>query len=258
LDIDSVSESRLRLPFDEQMCAVVEENKPEVVSFHFGLPAPNLVDRLKSHGIKILSSATSVREAQWLEQHGCDAVITQGVEAGGHRVCFLETTIATQSGLFALLPQVKDAVSVPVIAAGGIADARGIAAAFALGASGVQLGTAYLSCPESNISPLCRRALEGVADNGTALTNLFSGRPARGIMNLFLQESGPMSDAAPAFPHAATLVAPLRAASERAGSVDYMQLWAGQVAALVKAMPADLFTSKLAVDVFGLCKTSGR
>jgi nitronate monooxygenase len=220
MDIDTVAESRLRLPFDEEMCAAMEEIKPEVVSFHFGLPATGLLDRLKRRGIKILSSATSVREAEWLESHGCDAIIAQGIEAGGHRGMFLETNIATQAGLSALLPQVADAVSVPVIAAGGIADARGAAAAFALGASGVQLGTAYLFCPEANVSPLYRRALEQATDNGTVLTNLFSGRPARGILNRYLQESGPISDAAPPFPYAATLVAPLRAASEKAGSVD--------------------------------------
>jgi nitronate monooxygenase len=248
LDIDVVAESRLRLPFDEEMCAVVEEVNPEVVSFHFGLPAADLVERLKARGIKILSSATSVLEARWLEDRGCDAVIVQGFEAGGHRAMFLETNVATQAGLFALLPQVVDAVSIPVIAAGGIGDARGIVAAFALGASGVQLGTAYLYCPEARVSPLYRRALEQATDSGTAVTNLFSGRPARGILNRYLTEAGPTSEAALAFPYAATLVAPLRADSEKAGSLDYMQLWAGQAAGLVKAMPADQFTRKLAAD----------
>ena len=248
LKIESVAETRLRLPFNDEMCAAVEEVRPEVVSFHFGLPEPGLIERLKRLGIRILSSATSVREAKWLASRGCDAIIAQGVEAGGHRGMFLETNIATQLGLFALLPQVTDAVSVPVIAAGGIADARGIVAALSLGASGVQLGTAYLFCPEANVSPLYRRALEQAGDMGTALTNLFSGRPARGILNAYLQEAGPMSDAAPAFPYAATLVAPLRAASERAGSLDYMQLWAGQAAALAKSTPADQFTRKLAAD----------
>ena len=246
LDQENIQGSRLRLPFNEEMCAVVEDARPEVVSFHFGLPHPSLVERLKTRGIKILSSATSVREAKWLESHGCDAIIAQGVEAGGHRGMFLETNVATQLGLFALLPQVKDAVSVPVIAAGGIADARGIVAAFALGASGVQLGTAYLFCPEANVSPLYRRALDKAADSGTVLTNLFSGRPARGILNRYLQESGPISEAAPIFPHAATLVAPLRSASEKAGSPDYMQLWAGEAAGLAKSMPADQFTRTLA------------
>jgi nitronate monooxygenase len=248
LDIETVPESRLRLPFDEEACAVVEELKTEVVSFHFGLPDPTLVNRLKSRGIKILSSATSVREAKWLESRGCDAIIAQGIEAGGHRGMFLETNTATQVGLFALLPQVVDAVSVPVIATGGIADSRGVVAAFALGASGVQLGTAYLFCREANVSPLYRRALEQVADNGTALTNLFSGRPARGIVNRYVQESGPLCDVTPSFPYAATLVAPLRAASEKAGSVDYMQMWAGQAAGLARSMPADQFTRNLAAD----------
>ncbi len=248
LNIENVAESRLRLPFNEEMCDVVEKVKPEVVSFHFGLPASNLVDRIKSHGIKILSTATSVREAKWLESRGCDAVVVQGVEAGGHRGMFLETDVSTQMGLFALLPQVRDAVSIPIIATGGIADARGVVAAFALGASGVQLGTAYLLCPEAKVSPVYRRALEQAAKKETALTNLFSGRPARGFVNRFLEEAGPMSDAAPAFPYAATLVAPLRAASERDGSEDYMQMWAGQAAALAKAMPANEFTRILAEE----------
>ncbi len=248
LDIEAVAESRLRLPFDDEMCAVVEEVSPEVVSFHFGLPAPGLMDRLKKRGIKVLSSATSVREAKWIEDRGCDAVIAQGFEAGGHRAMFLETNAATQVGLFALLPQVADAVSIPVIAAGGIADARGIVAAFALGASGVQMGTAYLFCPEANVSPVYRRALETATDTGTAVTNLFSGRPARGILNRYLSESGIISKDALAFPYAATLVAPLRAASEKNGSLDYMQLWAGQAAGLMSAMPADQFTRKLAAD----------
>jgi nitronate monooxygenase len=248
LDIEGVPETRLRLPFDDEMCSVVEEVRPEVASFHFGLPRPHLVERLKRLGIKILSSATSVREARWLESHGCDAIIAQGVEAGGHRGMFLETDIAAQLGLFALLPQVKDTVSIPVIAAGGIADARGIVAAFALGASGVQIGTAYLLCPEAKVSPLHRRALEIAADQGTVLTNMFSGRPARGILNRYLDESGPMSDAAPPFPYAATLVAPLRAASESQGLLDYMQLWAGQAAGLSKSMPADQLTRNLGQD----------
>ncbi len=251
LDIEKVAESRLRLPFNEEMCEVVEEIRPEVVSFHFGLPAPGLVDRIKKCEIKILSTATSVKEAKWLESHGCDVIVVQGVEAGGHRGMFLETDVSTQMGLFALLPQVRDAVSVPIIATGGIADARGVVAAFALGASGVQLGTAYLLCPEAKVSSAYRRALEHAAEKETALTNLFSGRPARGFVNRFLREAGPLSDAAPPFPYAATLVAPLRAASERAGSEDYMQMWAGEAAGLAKAMPADEFTRKLAEEALG-------
>ncbi|HVW08537.1 MAG TPA: nitronate monooxygenase family protein [Bryobacteraceae bacterium] len=248
LNIDSVPPSRLRLPFDSEMCAALEGLRPEIASFHFGLPAASLVQRLKAVGTKILSTATSVREATWLESRGCDAIIAQGIEAGGHRGMFLETEVATQTGLFALLPQIASAVSIPVIAAGGIADGRAVAAAFALGASAVQIGTAYLSCPEASVSPLYRRALTQARENSTILTNLFSGRPARGILNRFLEEAGPLSNAVPPFPHAATLVAPLRAASEKAGSTDYMQLWAGQSAGLVKPMPAAEFTRAIAAD----------
>jgi len=248
LNIDTVPSTRLRMPFDEDTCAVVEGIAPKVVSFHFGLPAPALVERLRNRRIKILSSATSVLEAEWLASRGCDAIIVQGVEAGGHRGMFLETDLTTQTGLFALLPQVADQVPVPLIATGGIADGRGIVAAFALGASAVQLGTAYLFCPEASVPPLYRKALAEVADNGTALTNLFSGRPARGILNRYMRECGLVSDAALSFPYAATFVAPLRSASEKAGSVDYMQMWAGQAAKLAKPLGAEELTQKLATD----------
>jgi len=251
LDIGAVASTRLRMPFGEDTCALVEEIAPKVVSFHFGLPAAALVERLKQRRITILSTATSVTEAKWLEGRGCDAIVVQGIEAGGHRGMFLETDTATQTGLFALLPQIADQVSVPVIAAGGIADGRGIRAAFALGASAVQVGTAYLFCPEARVSLLYRKALEEVADNGTALTNLFSGRPARGIVNRYMRECGFLSDAALPFPHAATMVAPLRAASEKAGSVDYLQMWAGQAAPLGKRMGAEELTRKLAADALG-------
>ena len=245
LDIENVPPAPLRMPFDAAACAVVEEVKPAVVSFHFGLPEPGLVQRLKARSIVVIASATSVAEARWLEERGCDAVIAQGAEAGGHRGMFLERDVATQTGLMALLPQIVQAIAVPVIAAGGIMNGRGIAAALALGASAVQLGTAYLFCPEAKISALYRQALARTSDTGTAITNVFSGRPARGIVNRLVREVGPMSDAAPDFPHAATLIAPLRAASEKAGSTDYMQMWAGQAAKLGRAMPAYELTKKL-------------
>src|SRR5262249_26895995 len=217
-----------------------------------------LVERLRRRRIKIFASATSVREAKWLAERGCDAVIAQGAEAGGHRGMFLEESVASQVGLFALLPQIVDAVKVPVIAAGGIADSRGIVAAFALGARAVQIGTAYLKTPEAKISPLYRRALESVGASDTAITNLFSGRPARGIANRFVQESGPMSDHALAFPFAATYVAPLRAASEKAGSTDHMQMWAGQAAALAKPMPAEELTRELWESALELWNKGGK
>src|SRR6201993_1551980 len=203
-----------RASFDDKMCDLVIEFHPEVVSFHFGLPEEKLVQRVRDTGAKIVSSATSVDEARWLEDRGCDAIVAQGYEAGGHRGIFLSEDVSTQSGTMALVPQVVDAVKVPVIAAGGIADARGIVAAFALGAAAVQLGTAYLRCPESQTSSLYRQALKATRDNETAITNVFTGRPARAIVNRFMREVGTIYDLAPGFPLAAAALAPLRAKSE--------------------------------------------
>jgi len=217
-----------RAPFDTQWCELVEQQRPQVVSFHFGLPDPDLLQRVCATGARVISSATTVAEARWLEQHGCDAIIAQGAEAGGHRGVFLSDDVSTQVGLFALLPQIVDAVDVPVIAAGAIGDARGIAAAFALGAAAVQIGTAYLFCPEAKISPLHRRALHEAREDETALTNVFTGRPARGIVNRLMRDAGPLSPLAPAFPLAGGALAPLRAKAEAAGSADFMPLWSGQ------------------------------
>jgi nitronate monooxygenase len=237
-----------RRPFDDEMCTIVEEFAPEVVSFHFGLPAKQLLHRVKARGCIVIASATSAREARWLEEMGCDAVIAQGYEAGGHSGMFLSTGISTQAGTFALVPQVVDAVTVPVIAAGGIGDGRGIAAAFALGAAGVQIGTAYLLTPEATISDLHRAALAGAGDDQTAYTNLFSGRPARGLMNRVMREIGPMSDAAPAYPTAGGALAPLKAKAEEAGLTDFSSLWAGQAASLASEMGAADLTRRLAED----------
>ena len=237
-----------RAPFDEAMCEVVEEHKPEVVSFHYGLPEQALLDRVKASGCLVLSSATTVEEARWLEDHGCDAIIAQGFEAGGHRGMFLTDDIATQPGTFALVPQVVDAVKVPVIAAGGIGDGRGIAAAFALGAAGAQIGTAYLFTPESVITDLHRAALLTARDDQTALTNVFSGRPARGLMNRVMREVGPMSELAPAFPKAGQALAPLKAKAEAAGSCDFSLLWSGQAAGLGREIGAGDLTRELAAE----------
>lgn len=235
-----------RIPFSEAAAEVLEEFKPAVVSFHFGLPSPALVARVRSWGSMIFSSATTVDEALWLQAHGADAVIAQGLEAGGHRGMFLTDDLDTQLGTFALLAQVVDAVSVPVIAAGGIASASGVRAAMALGASAAQIGTAYLLCPEATTSPVHRAALGSKSSGHTALTNLFTGRPARGIVNRLMRELGPMGSAAPAFPLATAAIAPLRAHAESLGSGDFSPLWAGQNYSGCRAIPAARLTRELA------------
>jgi nitronate monooxygenase len=237
-----------RAPFDAAFCAVIEALKPQVVSFHFGLPADELLTRVKAAGCRVISSATTTAEAIWLEQHGVDAVIAQGFEAGGHRGMFLTDNIAAQVGTFALVPQIVDSVRVPVIATGGIADARGIAAAFALGACGVQIGTAYLHCPEAKIAAPHRAAMRSARDDATAITNLMTGRPARGFINRIMREVGPVSDVAPQFPLAAGALAPLRAKAEASGSGDFSPMWSGQAAALGREMAAGELTKLLAAE----------
>lgn len=246
LDPDATIAAANRAPFDAAMCELVEELKPEVVSFHFGLPDKALLRRVKEAGCLVISSATIVREAVWLEQNGADAIIAQGAEAGGHRGMFMTDSIAGQPGTFALVPQVVDAVRVPVIAAGGIADGRGIAAAFALGAAGVQIGSAYLRCSESLVSPLVRTALGEASDDATVITNVMTGRPARGVVNRVMREVGPVAADAPPFPHAATALSPLKGAAEKLGKVDFTNLWAGQAVALGREMPAADLTQELA------------
>lgn len=235
-----------RNPFDAAYCALVEEFRPAVVSFHFGLPDEALLDRVKATGAKVIGCATTVAEAVWLERRGVDAIVAMGLEAGGHRGMFLSDDLSSQVGTFALVPQVVDAVSVPVIAAGAVADARGIVAALALGAAGVQMGSAYLLCPETSTAPLHRKALEGAADDNTAVTNLFTGRPARGLMNRVMREVGPISPLTPSFPLAGGALAPLRAKAEAAGSADFTNLWAGQAARYAQAIPAGELTKQLA------------
>jgi nitronate monooxygenase len=234
-----------RLPFSDEACDVVEEFQPAVVSFHFGLPSDELLARVKRTGAKVLSSATTVDEARFLESRGVDAIIAQGVEAGGHRGIFLTDDLSTQLSTMALVPQVARSVKVPVIAAGGIADAAGVAAARALGASGVQVGTAFLLCPEATTSKVHRAALASDAAARTALTNLFTGRPARGIVNRIMRELGPIGPA-PAFPLAVSALAPLRARAEAAGSGDFSPLWCGQNASGCREAPAAEVVAELA------------
>ncbi|MBT0571548.1 nitronate monooxygenase [Curvibacter sp. CHRR-16] len=233
-----------RHPFDAAMADVVQAFRPAVVSFHFGLPAPDLLERVRRSGARIWSSATTVAEARWLADHGADAIIAQGLEAGGHRGMFLSTDLHTQLGTMALLPQVLDAVPIPVIAAGGIGDARAVQAVLSMGACAAQVGTAYLLCPEATTSPLHRTALQQ-GDTPTALTNLFTGRPARGLVNRLMRELGPLREDIPPFPLCTTALAPLRQAAEPQGCSDFTPLWAGQNTHACQTMAAGLLTRQL-------------
>jgi nitronate monooxygenase len=245
----AAAQSEIR-PFDDALCAVVEQVKPEIVSFHFGLPEPALVDRVKAAGCRVMASATTVAEARWLEARGADVIIAQGCEAGGHRGMFLaanlEEEAASQPSTLALVPQIADAVGVPIIAAGGIADGRGIAAAFALGAAGVQIGTAYLFCPEAAISPLYRDALRQARADTTVLTDVFTGRPARALSNRLTRELGPFHVVAPDFPTPMLALGPLRRKAEQQGSREFSSHWAGQAAPLGREIPAEALTRALA------------
>lgn len=243
---DAIAAGPARAPFNADHADALDVLRPAVVSFHFGLPEEALLDRVRRTGAKILSSATTVEEARWLETRGVDAIIAQGVEAGGHRGMFLSDDVTTQVGTFALLPQIVDAVRVPVIAAGGIADARGVAAALRLGAAGVQIGTAYLLCPEATTNAVHRAALQSEAARHTALTNVITGRPARGIVNRIIRELGPLRAEVPEFPLATPAVMALRAAAEARGSGDFSPLWAGQNASHCRAIPAGELTRELA------------
>ena len=248
LDIANVPAGPGRSPFSAEAAALLAEFRPAVVSFHFGLPAPELLAGVRACGARVFGCATTVDEARWLAVRGVDAIVAQGLEAGGHRGVFLDDAPTRQVGSLALLPQVVAAVpGTPVIAAGGIADAAGVAAALALGAAGVQVGTAYLLCPEATTSALHRAALKDAERaRHTALTNVFTGRPARGIVNRVMRELGPMSAAAPAFPLASTAIAPLRARAESQGNSDFSPLWSGQNASGCREIPAAQLTRVLA------------
>lgn len=249
IEMDSIPSGPGRNPFDNAQADVLEKFKPPVVSFHFGLPAEDLLAHVRSWRPKIISSATTVEEALWLEARGVDAIIAQGIEAGGHRGMFLSDDVSTQVGTFALLPQIVRAVKVPVIAAGGIADASGIFAATALGAAGVQIGTVFLLCAECTTSAPHRAALKSANARHTALTNVFTGRPARGIVNRIVRELGPMSAVAPPFPLATAAVLPLRARAEANGSGDFSPLWSGQNASGCREVSAGQLLRDLAASV---------
>jgi nitronate monooxygenase len=245
IDPASIPSGAGRTPFGADALPLLEEFRPPIVSFHFGLPSQDLLARVRAIGAKILSSATTVEEARWLEAHGADAIIAQGLEAGGHRGHFLSPDLTTQLGTFALLPQIVRAVKVPVIAAGGIVSAQSVKAALALGATAVQVGTSYLLCPEATTSAVYRAMLKSREAQHTALTNLFSGRPARGIVNRLMRELSPMSDKPPDFPLATSAILPLRAKAEAQGRGDFSPLWAGQNVSGCKEIPAAELTREL-------------
>jgi nitronate monooxygenase len=246
IELDPITPSVSRVPFSKQAAEVLAELQPDVVSFHFGLPEPELLAYTKGYGAKILASATTIAEALWLEERGVDAIIAQGIEAGGHRGSFLSDELTHQMDTFTLVPQIVARVKIPVIAAGGIASAEGVAAAMKLGAGAVQLGTAYLLCPEATTSPIHRAALKSDSAQHTVITNVFTGRPARGIVNRLIQERGPINPAVPQFPLAASAIAPLRAKAESQGSGDFSPLWAGQNTAGCQEVAASELTRQLA------------
>jgi nitronate monooxygenase len=245
IDPASIPSGAGRLPFSAEAADVLAEFRPAVVSFHFGLPSKALLARVRAWGAKVLASATTLDEARWLEARGVDAIIAQGLEAGGHRGNFLSDDITAQLSTFTLVPQIARAVKIPVIAAGGIADAKGVAAGMALGASGVQVGTAYLLCPEATTSALHRAALKSEAARHTALTNLFTGRPARGILNRLMNDIGPLNPIAPAFPLATSAIVALRTKAEAQGKTDFSSLWSGQNASGCREIPAAQLTREL-------------
>lgn len=246
VDPHTVPNQASREPFSDAIADIIEPFQPQVISFHFGLPEKGLLQRVKGWGTKVLSSATTVVEAQWLEQHGADVIIAQGIEAGGHRGMFLSNDLNSQTGTLALLPQIVDAVRVPVIAAGGIVDERSARAAMSLGARGVQAGSAYLLCPETNTTALHRDAIKQTRSRETALTNVFSGRPARSIVNRAMIELGPISDEAPAFPLAGNAMGLLRKAAEAQQSSDFSPLWCGANASACQEVSAAQVTRHLA------------
>ncbi|HEX4693280.1 NAD(P)H-dependent flavin oxidoreductase [Sphingomonas sp.] len=239
----------LRRPFDEAMAAMVEAVRPTIVSFHFGLPAPDLLARVRASGALVFANATALDEIHWLDNAGVDAIVLQGEEAGGHAGWFLDGHKPTPLADLLAVP-----VAIPTIAAGAIVDAADIAAALTAGASAVQIGTAYLASPES-LASAPHRALLGSATE-TVFTNLLSGGLARGFRNRLIDAIGPINAAAPPYPYASAALAPLRAKAEADGRGDYSPLLAGTGAARVRPEPAEALTRRLAAETLILLETA--
>lgn len=232
-------------PFDDEMLERVLALAPPIVSFHFGVPSERTLDALHAARICVLASATNVDEARALDSAGVDAIVAQGAEAGGHRGSFDPESNPGDIGTLALVPQVVDAVSVPVIAAGGIADGRGIAAALLLGAQAAQIGTAFLACPEAEVEPLYRRTLLEPRAAHTRVTRLYSGRPARAIVTRYMDELHDEERHTPDFPLQRVFSAQLAQAATAQGSPEFSAMWAGQAARLARPMPAAELVRKL-------------
>jgi nitronate monooxygenase len=246
IDPASVSDGPLRQPMDEAMVDVLEQFKPPVVSFHFGLPSPALLDRIRHWKPTLMSSATTIEEGLYLQANGIDVVIAQGLEAGGHRGLFLSSDLSTQMGTLSLTRQLVKSLTIPVVAAGGIADADCTRAALAIGAAGVQVGTSFLLADEADTSPVHRAALQSPQRTHTALTTVFTGRPARGIVNRFMRDMGYLHPDAPPFPAATPAMTPLRTRAESQGSGDFSPLWASQNTSACRAQPAAQIVAELA------------
>ncbi len=238
-----------REPFSHEVADVVEGFRPPVVSFHFGLPADDLLERVRGWGSTVLGCATTLEEAQWLETNGADGIIAQGIEAGGHRGMFLSEDLKTQIGMHTLLTQIVEKVKVPVIAAGGIVAARGVKAALNSGSIAAQIGTAYLLCTQTKTSQIHRAAIKSEDARYTAITNLFSGRPARGIVNRAIREIGPINNDAPEFPLASVAITALRKQAEEKGLGDFSPLWCGQNVTGCKEISAAQLTREMAAGV---------
>ncbi|MFV2195838.1 NAD(P)H-dependent flavin oxidoreductase [Nocardiopsis sp. LOL_012] len=243
----SLEEANARKDFDAQVDAVLAA-RPPVISIVMGTPPPRLVEGARGIGAPLVGTATTVAEARALEEAGCDVVVASGSDAGGHRGSFLGPVRESLVGTFSLVPQVRDAVSVPVVAAGGIADGRGVAAALTLGADGVQVGTGFLRTPESGASPVHREALASERARTTVLTRLFSGRPARGIANGLVRGMADAEDRVPAYPAQNNLMMPIRAAAAASGREDRLNLWSGQAAALASGAGAGKYLASLVAE----------
>tara|TARA_B100000315_G_scaffold83135_1_gene76108 strand:- start:566 stop:1603 length:1038 start_codon:yes stop_codon:yes gene_type:complete len=227
VDVSQFTRNASRQPINQQIIDIIAPYAPAVVSFHFGLPSREIVSQIKAWGGTVLSSATTLDEARWLQTNGADAVIAQGIEAGGHRGHFLSMDLSLQPTTAQLVRECVE-LDIPVIAAGGICTAEDVAQYQALGVAAVQVGSAYLLCEEATTSALHREVLKTVAPDSTELTTLFSGRPARGISNRVMQELGAMPEQAPPFPYASIAMTALRAKAEAKGDSGFSPLWCGE------------------------------